>query len=99
MRLVDAGFFRGIDNKTHRRLYLAEFDLSAAKLEELRKRRVTDPIIAAMVPQWAARKPREAETQHRTRRNRCDAVAPQHNLSARSAAVQRSHFLLNPAKL
>ena len=45
--LVDAGFSEGtiikrIENSP------VEFDLSPAKVEELRKRRVTDPIIAAM---------------------------------------------------
>jgi hypothetical protein len=47
IRLVEAGFSEGtiikrIENSP------ANFDLSPAKLEELQKRRVTDPIIAAM---------------------------------------------------
>ncbi|SRR6266496_5199387 len=47
MRLVDAGFSEGTIIKRIEDSP-AEFDLSAAKLSELRKRRVTDPIIAAM---------------------------------------------------
>jgi hypothetical protein len=48
IRLVEAGFSEGtiikrIENSA------ADFDLSPDKLEELRKRRVTDPIIAAMI--------------------------------------------------
>ena len=47
INLVEAGFSQGtiikrIENSP------CEFDLSPAKLVELRKRRVTDPIIAAM---------------------------------------------------
>jgi hypothetical protein len=47
MRLIDAGFSEGTIIKRIEDSP-AEFDLSAAKLSELRKRRVTDPIIAAM---------------------------------------------------
>lgn len=47
IKLVEAGFSEGTIIKRIEDSP-ADFDLSAAKLEELRKRRVTDPIIAAM---------------------------------------------------
>lgn len=47
IKLVEAGFSEGTIIKRIEDSP-AEFDLSAAKLLELRKRRVTDPIIAAM---------------------------------------------------
>ena len=47
IRLVDAGFSEGTIIKRIEESP-ANFDLSPAKIEELHKRRVTDPIIAAM---------------------------------------------------
>ena len=47
IKLVEAGFSEGTIIKRIEESP-ADFDLSAEKLEELRKRRVTDPIIAAM---------------------------------------------------
>jgi hypothetical protein len=47
IKLVEAGFSEGTIIKRIEDSP-ADFDLSAAKLEQLRKRRVTDPIIAAM---------------------------------------------------
>ena len=47
IKLVEAGFSEGTIIKRIEDSP-ADFDLSAGKLEELRKRRVTDPIIAAM---------------------------------------------------
>lgn len=47
IKLVEAGFSEGTIIKRIEDSP-ADFDLSTAKLEELRKRRVTDPIIAAM---------------------------------------------------
>jgi hypothetical protein len=47
IKLVEAGFSEGTIIKRIEESP-AEFDLSAAKLLELRRRRVTDPIIAAM---------------------------------------------------
>lgn len=47
IRLVDAGFSEGTIIKRIEDSP-ADYDLSPAKLDELRKRRVTDPIIAAM---------------------------------------------------
>jgi len=47
IKLVEAGFSEGTIIKRIEDSP-ADFDLSVAKLEELRKRRVTDPIIAAM---------------------------------------------------
>jgi hypothetical protein len=60
IRLVAAGFSEGtiikrIENSP------AEFDLSPAKLEELHKNRVTDPIIAAMTTAMGEREPETAK--------------------------------------
>jgi hypothetical protein len=47
IQLVDAGFSEGTIIKRIESSPV-EFDLSATKLDELRKRRVSEPIIAAM---------------------------------------------------
>ena len=58
IRMVDAGFSEGTIIKRIEDSPAA-FDLSAAKVEELHKRRVTDPIIAAMT---AAMSDKDGET-------------------------------------
>lgn len=64
VEMVNAGFSEGT---IVRRIEQspADFDLSPAKLEELRRRRVTDPVIEAMRAAMSDGGPQTSNTQHR----------------------------------